>query len=118
MVALAEAEGEDACGSAALSAPTALVPGSHKQLSQVTLYLFCRQKIAYFPGSQQKKSKGRLYARSSCKVLIRAMTFSLVKTPLTSNFYCLCFVYAALDVKKMQVSVNALIKGSFMFLQG
>lgn len=30
----------------------------------------------------------------------------------------LCFVYAAAWWEKMQVSVNALTEGSFMFLQG
>lgn len=100
VVALAEAEGEDACDPAELSAPTTPVPGSHKQLSQVTLYLFCRQKIGCFPGSQQKKSKGRLYVRGSCKVPINVVTFSPVKSLFTSNFYCLCFVYAAARCEK------------------
>lgn len=77
------------CGSAVLS-----TPGSHKQLSQITLYMFCRQKTGYFPGSQQKKSKDNLCVRGSRKALISTKTCSVVESLSMSDF-SLCFVYAA-----------------------
>lgn len=84
-------------------------PCSHVQLSQTTLYLFCWQKIGSLPGSQQKKNKGSLNVRGSCKVLINAKTFSIVVSLFMSDFIDCALFMLRLDGIKMQVSINALI---------
>lgn len=58
-----------------------------------TLYMFCRQKTGYLPGSQQKKSKGNLYVRCFYKALVSTKTCGVVESLFMSDF-SLCFVYA------------------------